>query len=289
MKKILIVGGGINQIPLIIASKREGYHVIVVDYAGENCPAYTIADRFYNVSTQDENAIYEVAKKEGIDGIISNSEHSMLIVNSIAGKLSLIGNPTGGIKSLVSKSKFRDLQKRAGVYVPDHHEVTTAEEAVTVAERLNYPIIVKPCESSGSRGCKIIEKFNEKDITIAFRECKWYSRNGIVVIEEWVAMPSLQTIEGDIFVFGDSIIWDGLFCTTRASWAPMVPMTYTAPLRIEKAKLDLIKTTILRVLNASAVRFGEFNIEGFFTRAGDFFIIEINARQGGNFLPVFFA
>ena len=50
MKKILIVGGGVNQMPLAHASKREGYFTIVVDYAGEKCPAYTIADRFYNVT-----------------------------------------------------------------------------------------------------------------------------------------------------------------------------------------------------------------------------------------------
>ena len=91
MKKILVVGGGVNQIPLILASKREGFDVAVVDYAGENCPAFTIADRFYTVSTQDESAVLEIAKKEKVDGIISNSEPSILVVNSIAEKLNLTG------------------------------------------------------------------------------------------------------------------------------------------------------------------------------------------------------
>ena len=58
MKKILIVGGGVNQMPLVLASKHEGYYTIVVDYAGKKCPAYTVADRFYNVSTQDEDRRY---------------------------------------------------------------------------------------------------------------------------------------------------------------------------------------------------------------------------------------
>lgn len=287
MKKILIVGGGVNQMPLIHAAKESGCHVIVVDRAGEKCPGYTIADRFYNVSTQDEKAILEVAMKEGIDGIISNSEASMLIVNIIAEKLNLIGNSIDGIKSILSKSKFRDLQRRAGVYAPAHYEVTTAKDTMSVAERLKYPIIIKPCESSGSRGCRKIERFARKDIVEAFQVCEHYSRNKKVVIEEWVTMPSLQTIEGDIFVFGDKILWDGLFYTTRASWAPMVPMTYTAPLLIDNTKLNSIKSTISQVLNEADIRFGEFNIEGFFTRSGEFFIIEINARQGGNFLPGF--
>lgn len=43
MKKILIVGGGTNQVSLILASKREEYEVTVVDYAGEDCPGYALA------------------------------------------------------------------------------------------------------------------------------------------------------------------------------------------------------------------------------------------------------
>lgn len=287
MKKILIVGGGLNQVPLIQAAKAEGYFAVVVDYAGEKCPAFTLADRLYNVSTQDEDAILEVAIGEGIDGIISNSEPSMLIVNSIANKLNLMRNPIEGTKCLISKSRFRDLQKRAGVYAPEHYGVATLEEAVSVSERLSFPIIIKPCESSGSRGCRVIERFVQKEIEEAFRACEHYSRNKQVVVEEYVEMPSLQTIEGDIFVFGNTIVWDGLFYTTRASWAPMVPMTYTAPIRIDGAKLSTIQSTVTRLLNEAGIRFGIFNIEGYFTKRGEFFVIEINARQGGNFLPSF--
>ena len=287
MKKILIVGGGVNQLPLILASKTEGYEVVVVDYAGESCPGFAVADRLYPVSTTDEEAIFEVAQKEGIDGIISNSELSMLLVNRIAERMGLIGNPVEGIQSLISKNRFRNLQNKAGVYAPLSREVSSVEEAVAVAEGMRSPIIVKPCESSGSRGCKVIDGFRAEEISAAFQACWQYSRNRNVVMEEYVTMPSLRTIEGDIFVFGDSIIWDGLFYTTRPAWAPIVPMTYTAPLLIDDAKLNRIKTDTARVLRAAGIRYGEFNMEGFFTETGEFFIIEINARQGGNFLPVF--
>ena len=287
MKKILIVGGGLHQVPLIQAAKAQGYYVIVVDYAGENCPAYKMVDRLYDVSTQDEDAILEVAVKEEIDGIISNSEPSMLIVNSIAGKLNLIGNPVDAVKALMSKSGFRNLQKRTGVYAPACYEVASVREALSVSEVLVFPIIIKPCESSGSRGCRRIDRFDPETITSAFHECKHYSRNGMVVMEEYVPMPSLRTIEGDIFINCNSIIWDGLFYTTRPAWAPMVPMTYSAPMIIDDSRLDMIKSTVSRVINASGIRFGQFNMEGFFTESGEFFIIEMNARQGGNFLPGF--
>ena len=287
MKKILIVGGGVNQMPLVLAAKREGYFTVVVDYAGEKCPAYVIADILCNISTQDEEGIYEVAQKEGIDGIISKSEASMLIVNSIAAKLGLNGNSVEGIKDLISKSWFRDLQIRAGGYAPKHYEITTIEEALSASEHLCYPIIVKPSASSASRGCKVIEKFVSDVVLKAFLTCQQLSRNKKVVVEEFVEMPSLRTIEGDIFVYGDTILWDGLFYTTRASWAPMVPMTYSAPILMDKKKLNQIKTSVSQVLRTAGIRFGEFNMEGFFTKTGEFFIVEINARQGGNFLPDF--
>ena len=82
-------------------------------------------------------------------------------------------------------------------------------------------------------------------------------------------------------------IWEGLYHTTRAGWAPMVPMTYTAPMRMDEGRMELLRSTILRVLQGAGIRFGQFNIEGYFTHTGEFFIIEINARQGGNFLPCF--
>lgn len=287
MKKILIVGGGVNQVPLIQAAKARGYFVIVVDYAGTECPAYKMADRLYNVSTQDEDAILEVAVKERIDGIISNSEPAMLFVNSIAGKLNLIGNPVEAVKDLTSKCSFRNLQKRAGVYAPACYEVASVRDALSVSEEFVFPIIVKPCESSGSRGCRRIDRFDPQTITSAFQECKHYSRNGMVVIEEHVSMPSLRTIEGDLFICGNSVIWDGLFYTTRPAWAPMVPMTYSAPMIIDDSRRDMIKSSVSKVIDASGIRFGQFNMEGFFTESGQFFIIEMNARQGGNLLPGF--
>ena len=287
MKKILIVGGGINQIPLILASKKEGYYVIVVDSAGYKCPSYNHVDKFYSISTQDEETILEIARKERIDGIISNSELCMLVVNSIAEKLHLTGNPVNGISALMSKSRFRALQKRIGLFTPKHYEVTSTTEAISIAERLQYPIIVKPCESSGSRGCCKLDQFENNKVQLAFQRGRHYSRNDKVVIEEFVTMPSLRTIEGDVFVFGDNIIWDGMFYTTRASWAPMVPMTYTGPLLIEKAQMESIKAAVTSIFSEAKILFGEFNIEGFFTGTGEFFVIEINVRQGGNFLPLF--
>ena len=77
---------------------------------------------------------------------------------------------------------------------------------------------------------KLRKHFDQLLIESAYDECVKYSRNGQVTIEEFVEMYSLTTIEGEVFLYNDQVLWEGLFSTTRASFAPMVPMTYSIPL-----------------------------------------------------------
>lgn len=285
MKKILIVGGGIRQVQLLEAAKALGYTVVLCDMTTE-CPGYKFADTFFAASTMDYEALLKVAKQENIDGIITNSEPAMPIVTRIANVMGLVGNSEDGINILMSKSRFRDLQKQLGEYCPGHFATSSYEEVLERLPELNYPIIIKPCECSGSRGSRKITSFDEKIIQEVFNDCKKYSRNDKVAVEEYVEMPSLTTIEGDLFLYNGEILWDGLFFTTRASWAPMVPMTYTAPLFLEKGKFDKLKDTLSKLFKAAGVQFGEYNIEGYFNKKGDFFVIEINVRQGGHEIPL---
>lgn len=70
MKKILLLGGSAQQTVAIRAAKKLGYFTIVCDYLPDN-PGQYIADRFYGASTTDVEAIYEIARKEGVDGILA--------------------------------------------------------------------------------------------------------------------------------------------------------------------------------------------------------------------------
>ena len=285
MKKLLIVGGGIRQVQLLDAAKKMNYHVVLCDMTTE-CPGYKYADTYYAASTMDYDALINVARNEKVDGIITNSEPAMPIVTRIANELGMVGNSEDGINILMSKSRFRDLQKEVGVYYPKHFVSSSLTEVFEKIPALTYPIIIKPCECSGSRGSRKIDQYDETTIEEVFTDCKNYSRNSMVAVEEYVEMPSLTTIEGDIFLYEGEILWDGLFYTTRAAWAPMVPMTYTAPLFLEKEKFDKLKDTLSRLFMAAGVQFGEYNIEGYFNKNGEFFVIEINVRQGGHEIPL---
>ena len=282
----MILGGGDNQLPLIHSAKELGYDVIVCD-SRAFVSGIALADKYIAVDTSDYESVLNAAKDNNIDGIITNSEPVIPIMTNVANVLGLRCNPLVGIDTLMSKSLFRNLQKRLGLYCPSHYVISDKEELFSQIKKLNYPIIIKPCECSGSRGAKKISTFDRLLIESTYDECVQYSRNGQVTIEEFVEMYSLTTIEGEVFLYNDQIIWEGLFSTTRASFAPMVPMTYSIPLILSEERMELIRSSLKKVFHATGMNFGEFNIEGYFTKKGDFFIVEINVRQGGHRLPDF--
>lgn len=281
MKKILILGANNSQVQLIQAAKEEGYYVIVCDYTNDN-PGIPLADKHYQVSYLDQEAVLSIAKQEQIDGVMGNTDPAMPMVAYIAEQMGLIGNKQESTNKFISKTAFRQLQEQAGLYCPKHIETDNYTNIEATIENFDYPIIVKPSVCAGTQGTTKIFKNQTERLHDAFEICKELSRDGKVTIEEYVEMPSLDIIEGDVFVMGDEILWNGFFTTHRSLMAPMIPMTYIFPAILTQDELSIIKKSITKLFKEAGVRYGEYNIEMYFTAKGDLFIIEVNPRQGGH-------
>ena len=285
MKKIMILGGGVNQMPLIEAAKSCGYYVVLCDFS-DYAPGVELADSFHLVSIIDAEAVLEVAKKENIDGIAANTEAAMKVVAYVAENMQLVGNSVSAIETLASKTMFRKMQKECGMFAPSYFEVSTLAELNEKIGGMKFPVIIKPSESSGTRGTTKIASADETEkIEQAYELCRSFSRNDLVTVEEYIKMPSLTVIEGDIFVNGGEILWDGLFLTKRSAAAPMIPMTYMFPIRLEEDRYERVKRDLAAAVKNSGIKHGQYNAEAYFTEEGELFIIEINARQGGNQIP----
>ena len=285
MKKIVVLGGGNNQLPLIKSAKELGYYVVLCDFR-DNVEGIALSDIHYQVNTLNYDEVADVCVKEKPDGIISNSEPAMPIVARISQSFGLIGNSEESINSLMSKNKFRALQKRIGCFSPSYYEISSVDEIWTIIDKLKFPIIIKPAQCSGSRGSRRIDTLDKVFILNTVNDCFHYTTNGKVVVEEFVEMPILTTIEGDIFIHNGKILYDGIFSTTRAAWAPMVPMTYTAPVVMSEERLKYLHQVLERIFKEADVKHGEYNVEGYYSKDGDCFIIEINVRQGGHEIPL---
>ena len=188
---------------------------------------------------------------------------------------------------LLSKDRFRSLQDKVGAYAPKHYKVNNEKEFLEVAEKMQCPFIVKPAANSGSRGTTKVLSSEAEELKKIFRINSEYSRDNCCVIEDYVDMPSLTTIEGEIFVLGKEIIWDGLFFCSRSSRISKLPMTYSMPFRIDPLKSIEIQDTLRKLLEAADFTYGELNVEMYFTKDDRLFVIEINPRQGGASLPAF--
>ena len=284
MKKLLVLGGATAQVPLIRAAKEAGLYVVLCDWTTTN-PGIPIADKHYQVSTLDLKAVLEVAKLEKVDGVISNSEPAMHNVAVVAEQLGLVGNSPLAVDILDSKYRFRELQRKCGVFFPKSSEVENEKQLSESLRNLQFPIIVKPSENSGSRGITVAFQNNLKEIMPIFEECRNFSRNGKVTVEEYIKMPSLYNVGGDIFVHHGKIIWDGLATCIRTEVAPMVPTGKMWPICESEQHIQTIKSALEKLIQKSGIIHGAYNIEGYFTDADDFFVIEINTRQGGNDIP----
>lgn len=284
MKKILILGAGEVQLNLIRAAKEFNYYVIVCDMR-EGTEAEKISDKYYQVNYVDKEAVLRIAKQEKIDGVISNSEPAMITVAYVASELGLPGNSVESIEMLLSKTKFRDLQLKVGVYAPKHFIVDSVERAIENAKEMTFPIIIKPTQCSGTRGTTRLNCYDKKKITDSFDLCKSFSRNDLVSLEEYVEMSSLRVNDADVFVLGDEFIWDGWLWEDRSPDTPMLPMTEIYPMAMPGIVKEEIRNVVERILRGAGVRHGEFNMESYYTPEGKLFVIEINPRQAGNYIP----
>ncbi len=286
IKKLMILGGGENQLPLIKASKDMGYYTIVCDMR-DNTEGALLSDEHIALNYMDREKVLSAAKERNIDGIISNSEPAMLNVAYISQQLGLVGNSEESVETLLSKDKFRSLQQSIeGVYAPKHYIVSDKEELLDKISLMEYPIIIKPAECSGSRGTTKIDRYDYDLISKTYDICREFSRNGCVTTEEYVEMTCLRVNDADVFVMGDDILWDGTLWEDRSPDVPMLPMTEIFPMALPEEQFQKIKTVVNKILRKSGVRHGEYNVETYFTKDGEVFVIEINPRQAGNYIPL---
>ena len=275
------------QLPLIEAAKNENYHTVVCDL-NPLAPGILLADEFLPVSTKDRTSLLNAAIQKHIDGIVANSEYAMCDVSYIANQLHLIGNPEDAIAILSSKIRFRTLQKQTGLFSPAFLPDESLERLLTDKNLLSYPILIKPDQSSGTRGVTVILDPNHTGaLKKAIQTARALSRNGKALAEEQIPNPPHALIEGEIFLHHGEILWDGLFHSLRSKELPMIPMTYAFPLQLEAPKLRALQEALTAAFRAAGILHGEYNIEMFFTENDEPFIIEMNPRQGGNDLPFY--
>ena len=282
MKKLMILGGGPNQIPLIKAAKKTGYYVVLCDYS-DSAPGVALADELCLVSIMDKEGVLQATREKQVDGVISNSEPAMPIVAYVGNALDLPSNDYATVAAMTNKYAFRSLLKEKGFAVPDFGMAKTFSEAEALFHRLRKPVMVKPAASSGSRGVvKVSDLALLKEV---FDEAQRYSRNDLVILEEYIDNTCGRLVAGDIFISQEQVVFWGIMDSLRGTDYPLNPIGEWYPAALSDEQRGLIKNELNRAAKALHITFSAINIEVVIGPDGNVYFIELNPRNGGNRIP----
>jgi len=284
MKKILLLGGSAQQVVAIETAKRLGYYTVLCDFLPDN-PGQYVADKFYLVSTTDKEAVLKVAREEQIGGILAYaSDPAAPTAAYVAEQLGLPTNPYASVETLCNKDRFRKFLSENGFNAPRSEGYSSAEAAKAAAEMFCFPIIVKPVDSSGSKGVTVLQQADAIDDAISFAFS--YSRTHRIIIEEFVEKNHPYLIGGDIFIHDGKItLWGLLNCHRDARVNPLVPVGKSYPPELDPEDLQCVKNTLQQLVDRLQIRFGAMNVELVVDSMGRVWPIDVGPRNGGNMIP----
>lgn len=284
MKKILLLGGSAQQIVAIETAKKLGYYTVLCDFLEDN-PGQQHADRFYLVSTTDKDAVLKVATEEKVDGILAYaSDPAAPTAAYVAERLGLPGNPFWAVDTLCNKDKFRKFLHENGFNAPLSRGYARKEAALAEKELFELPIIVKPVDSSGSKGVTVLRTWDDFGDAVDFAFS--FSRAHRIIVEEFVEKKHKYLIGGDIFVSnGRVILWGLLNCHRDLKVNPLVPVGKSYPLLLDAGDVIAVKQTLERMIQKLGIQFGSMNVELVVDKDSRVWPIDIGPRAGGNMIP----
>ena len=288
MKTILLLGGSAQQVIAIDKAKALGYRTVLCDYLPDN-PGQYVADKYYNASTTDVEAVYQIAKDEKVDGILAYaSDPAALPAAIVAERLGLPTNPAKSVEVLGLKYPWRQFLQENGFTCPKHfsfNPTTSTDEIKKSASEFTFPLVVKPTDSSGSKGVTKLDNWDGLEQAIAWADS--YSRNKVLLVEEYIQRGFPSVIGGDIFVWNGKIVLYGeMECLRDTVKSPLIPIGKKKPLQASSEQQAIIHSELQRVVDALEIRFGELNIEIILDNNDKVHFLELGPRAGGNMIPI---
>ena len=280
MKKLLVIGAGFLQTFVIKKAKEMGYTVITVD-ANPNAEGFAYADKYAIINIVDEQACLEYAKAEQIDGVLTAAtDYGVLTASYIAQEMNLLG-----LKYSVAKMIKNKYQTRKCLFennVDDTEQAYEVSENTNITElqaKLRYPVMVKPCDGSGSRGASRVDSADE--FKIACELAMKASITGRAIVETFIVGreygAETLVIDGVPHVFAIMQKW----MTEPPYYAEL---GHAIPNDLCAETEQKARRCVENAIKALGVNCGSVNMDMLITPQGNVHIIDIGARMGGNLI-----
>lgn len=177
--KLLIIGAGIGQVPLVEKAHARGIHVTVVSPDGPY-PCLKMADEVCNLDIYDRDAVVEYARTHGITAVASDQNDLMMpTVAYVSEKLGLPGNHFDQVWAYCNKNIYRKNCEKLGIPVPRHSATEHATFPTEMAGQ-SFPWIVKPEDSQSSIGVTRVDAIDELEPAIELALSKSHTHRAIV-------------------------------------------------------------------------------------------------------------
>ncbi len=274
MKRLLIIGASVLQVPAIHKAKEMGLYVAVADY-NPNAVGIPLADEYYNVSTIDEKGVCQAAKEFKADGIMTlATDMPMRSLAYACEKLGLVGLAYDSAVKATDKGEMIKTFEAAKVEHPWYQIIHGGTKPMPGT--FAFPLITKPTDNSGSRGVMLVH--NEDELAEALSYSSENGRRGDVIMEEYMQGPEVS-----VEVMVSHGVPHVLQITDKlTTGAPhFVEMGHSQPSRLPEEAQDAIRDLASRAALSVGIRNGPAHVEIILTKNGPK-MVELGARMGGD-------
>lgn len=189
MEKALVLGGTSPHIDLICKLKDKGYYTVLVDYL-DNPPAKSYADKYIKESTLDKESVLRAAREENVKAVfcacIDQANATACYVAEALGLSRPYSYETA--LEVTRKEYMKRIFAENGILSAEYY--TIEETGQLEADRIAYPVVVKPSDCNSSKG--VVRADNEKDLYDAAEQALRLSRTHTAVIESYIDGPEIQ-------------------------------------------------------------------------------------------------
>jgi isopentenyl diphosphate isomerase/L-lactate dehydrogenase-like FMN-dependent dehydrogenase/biotin carboxylase len=283
-KTILVIGGGLLQVPVIQTAQKMGLQVIVTDY-NPNALGMKYADIPIVMSTRDIEGSVRVAKKQHeitpISGVLTVGTDASATVAAMANALNLPGIKFEDAIAATNKIKMRTRFFEHGVPSPHFFPVWSLSDAKKACRVLGFPVVIKPSDNMGARGVVRID--NKNQIADAFAFAKSASPSGELIIEEFMEGHELSI---DAVVFNGEVTFTGIADRIIEYPPHFVETGHTMPSQLPKELQDSACEVMKAGIKALGIHLGCAKGDIKITKDGPK-IGELAARLSGGFMSAY--
>ena len=279
-KKLMVLGGSRYILPIIEKAHELGIYVITVDYLPDNI-AHKYSDQYCNVSIIDKDAVLEKAKELEIDGIISFAcDPGVATAAYVAENMGLpFQGSYESVSILQDKGLFRKFLIDNGFNCPKAKRYEDVNAPFEDIDYFNWPVIVKPTDSAGSKGVNRVDK--PEDLKNAIKIAIEGSHNNAFIIEDFLTFDGYHS-SADPFTVNGKLEFvsysDQLFDPDADN--PYTPAFIIWPSTMNQSNQDILTKETQRLVDLLKLKTGIYNIESWVAN-GKPYLMEVSPRGGG--------